>query len=114
MEYMQIALSEFLEHIIKQYNLREKEMNGYVYLDIIRSIYSLPQSGALSNKVLNINLAPYGYFEVIYTPGLWQQITRPISFSLVVDEFGVKYINKVDADHLIALDTMWRSCLTNS
>ena len=27
---------------------------------------------------------------------------RPISFSLVVDEFGVKYINKVDADHLIA------------
>ena len=33
-------------------------------------------------------------------PGLWRHITRPIAFSLVVDDFGVKYVYKDDADHL--------------
>jgi hypothetical protein len=27
---------------------------------------------------------------------------HPISFTLVVDNFGVKYVNKNDVDHLIA------------
>jgi hypothetical protein len=29
------------------------------------------------------------------TPGLWTHKTRPILFSLVVDDFGVKYVGKV-------------------
>ena len=53
-------------------------------------------------KALKENLAPHGYFEVTHPPGLWQHITCPISFSLVVNYFGVKYIDKADADHLIA------------
>jgi hypothetical protein len=35
-------------------------------------------------------------------PGLWQHDARDIAFCLVVDDFGVKYTNKDDADHLIA------------
>ena len=35
-----------------------------------------------------------------HTPGLWQHITRPIAFSLVVDDFRVKYVHKDDADNL--------------
>ena len=66
---MLIPLSSFLEHIIKQYNLREKALNGYVYIDIRRSIYGLTQSGALANKGLRVNLVPHGYFEVPHTPG---------------------------------------------
>ena len=50
------------------------------------------------------NIAPNsdstGRVKVSHTPGLWQHITRPIAFSLVVDDFGVKYIHKDDADHL--------------
>jgi hypothetical protein len=26
---------------------------------------------------------------------------RPISFALVVDDFGVKYVNKANAEHLV-------------
>ncbi len=33
---------------------------------------------------------------------MWYHKTRPITFTLVVDNFGVKYVNKVDVDHLIA------------
>ena len=35
------------------------------------------------------------------TPALWKHATNPIIFSLVVDDFGVKYIDKENSDHLI-------------
>ena len=80
--------------------MEKKTKNGYVYVEIRRSIYGLPQAGKLANTPLKEHLAPYGYFEVAHTPGLWQHITCPIAFSLIVDDFGVKYVHKEDADHL--------------
>ena len=46
-------------------------------------------------------LRPKGYYEVSHTPGLWKHVSRPIQFTLVVDDFGVKYSRKEDIDHLI-------------
>ena len=97
---MKLPLSVFPKHIKQQYDLEIKAKKGYVYVEIRRSIYGLPQAGKLANTALKEYLAPYGYFEVSHTPGLWQHITRPIAFSLVVDDFGVKYVHKDDADHL--------------
>ena len=71
-------------------------------MDIIQSIYGIPQAGSLANKGLEENLAPNIYFEFTYTPGLWQHITRPIYFPPVVYDFGVKYVDKAYVDHLIA------------
>ena len=71
-------------------------------MDIRRSIYGLGQAGTLLKKVLKENLAPHGYFEVSHTTVLWQHTTSPISFYLVVYDFGAKYIDKADVDHLIA------------
>ena len=71
-------------------------------MEIRRSIYGPPIAVALANKGLKLNLTPNVYFEVPNTPGLWRNITRPISFSLVVDDFCVKYIDKADADHLVS------------
>jgi hypothetical protein len=61
-------------------------------------IYNVP--GILANKRLRRKLAPFGYYEHTKTPGLWYHESRPISFTLVVDDFGVKYVDKADADHL--------------
>ena len=33
--------------------------------------------------------------------GLWKHKTKTIQFVLVVKDFGIKYINKDDLDHLI-------------
>ena len=99
---MRMKLSDFPEHIIEQYDLRSKAKNGFVYIEIRRSIYGLPQSGRLANDYLREKLRPAGYFEVKHTPGLWKHVSRPIQFSLVVDDFGVKYSRKEDVDHLIA------------
>ena len=57
----------------------------------------------LANKLLNLKacLAPAGYYEVTNTPGLWKHVSRPIASTLVVDDFGVKYVGKKHADHLV-------------
>ena len=56
----------------------------------------------LANKQLCKNLAPEGYYEVSHTPGLWTHVSRPITFSLVVDNFDIKYVGKQHVDHLIS------------
>ena len=48
-------------------------------------------------------LEPEGYYEVEHTPGLWRHRWRPISFILVVDDFGVKYVGKEHAQHLLGI-----------
>jgi len=59
------------------------------------------QAEILANKQLQKKLAKHGYFEVNHTPGLWRHVTRPVQFSLVVDDFGVKYVGEENAQHLI-------------
>jgi hypothetical protein len=46
--------------------------------------------------------APHGQdgWPARHTPGLWLHKTRPISFTLVVDDFAVKYVGKHHAEHL--------------
>jgi hypothetical protein len=50
---------------------------------------------------LEIRLHITGYSQSKLTPGYWTHLLRPISFTLVVDDFGVKYINKDNIDHLL-------------
>ncbi len=66
-----------------------------------RVVWGLPQAGILANKLLRKCLAPNGYYKCKQTPGLWQHTTRPVSFTLVVDNFGMKYTHKSDVNHLI-------------
>eukprot|EP00978_Attheya_sp_CCMP212_P036552 scaffold166612_cov63-Attheya_sp.AAC.1 len=67
-------------------------------------MYGLPQAGILANKRLKKHLAKSGYHERPRTPGLFRHETRPITFCLVVDDFGIKYVGQEHADHL--LDTL--------
>jgi hypothetical protein len=65
-------------------------------------MYGLPQAGILVNELLQRNLAKDGYRLTQHTHGLWNHDTRTISFSLVVDDFGVKYVGREHAEHLMA------------
>jgi hypothetical protein len=100
-EYMKIPLALFPEWTKKQYNLDTQARDSFVFLEIRRAVWGLPQAGILANKFLRKRLAPHGYYECVNTPGLWRHATRPITFSLVVDDFGMKYVGKEHADHLI-------------
>ena len=50
---------------------------------------------------LKEHLAPHGYYPIPNTVGMWKHKTRPIQFCLCVDDFGVKYTRKEDANHLL-------------
>jgi hypothetical protein len=63
-------------------------------------MYGLLQSGLLANKLLEKRLNKHGYRQSKLVPGLWKHNTRPIQFTLVVDNFGVKYISEEHANHL--------------
>ena len=102
-EYMKMPISIFPKHIIKEYNLLEKVYKGCVWIEIRRSIYGLPQSGKLANEYLRKKLAPHGYYEVKHTLGLWKHITRPMQFTLVVYDVGVKYTRQKDTEHLLRI-----------
>jgi len=101
-EYMRIPLTHIPDEIIKEYGLRELARDGYVYVEINKGMYGLPQAGRLANKLLAKRLATKGYTQAPHTPGLWTHAFRPVAFSLVVDDFGVKYVDKMHADHLMA------------
>ncbi len=99
---MRIPFALFPPWIIVQYALKDKVFNGHIYLEMRRAIWGLPQAGILANKLLKKRLAPHGYYECAHTPGLWKHVTYPISFTLLMDNFGVKYTHQEDIDHLIA------------
>jgi hypothetical protein len=64
-------------------------------------MYGLPQAGILANELLQRNLANDGYHPTTHTHGVWTHDTRPVSFSLVVDDLRVKYVGHEHAEHLM-------------
>ncbi len=52
----------------------------------------------------------HGYTQSKTMPGLWLHKTRPIQFSLVVDDFGLKYIGKENALHLLNTIQKYYKC----
>jgi hypothetical protein len=73
----------------------------YIYCEITQGMYGLPQAGIIVQELLEKRLAEYGYHQSKFINGFWKHNTRPICFTLVVNDFAVKYINKEDAEHLI-------------
>ena len=64
-------------------------------------MYGIQQAGILANNQLTERLEPKGYYQCRHTLGLWRHKWRPILFSLVVDDFVIKYVRKEHSDHLI-------------
>jgi hypothetical protein len=63
-------------------------------------MYGLPQAGRLSQIRLIQHPARHGYHQCPNTPCLFRHRKRDIMFSLVVDDFGVRYGSQSDIDHL--------------
>ena len=57
--------------------------------------------GYLSQKRLVKHLHEHGYVQDVNVPCLFRHYQRGTIFTLVVDDFAVKYKNDEDADHLI-------------
>ena len=108
-EYIKLHISTIPDEIIEEYDLASiTTTDGWVYMEIRKGMPGLKQAGRIANDRLTIQLAKLGYRPVPITPSLWTHDTRPVDFSLVVDDFGVKYVGKEHAMHLLtALRTLY-------
>ena len=70
-------------------------------MEIQKGMYGLPQAEKIANDKVELRLAK---FISPITPGMWRHRTPPLKFSLVLDDFGVKYELQEDSTHL--LDTL--------
>ena len=98
---MRINIRDIPDEIITKYNLMPLVHNGFIMVEIRKGMYGLPQTGILASNRLQKHLREHGYVVVPHTPGLFKNVTLPISFTLVVDDFGIKYINTCDWEHLL-------------
>ena len=55
----------------------------------------------MANKLLEERLAVHDYYKLPHTPELFTHKTRSIWFTLTVGDFGVKYICRKHAEHLM-------------
>ena len=101
-EYLRIHSRYFTPYFRQLYNINEKiNKDGYVYCEILKGMYGLKQAAILAYKKLKGVLGEAGYLQIDNTTGLWKHKTRKTVFALCVDDFGVKYFNKEDMDHLV-------------
>jgi hypothetical protein len=100
-KFIQIKLSDIPDEVIREYKPREKATkNRSIYIRAKHGMYGLPQAGLLANKLLKKWLNKHGYRQSKLVPGLWKHDTRPIQFTLVDNNFDVKYVGEEHAQHL--------------
>ena len=70
-EYMSIHISIIPPDFITQYKLNDLvDQYGWIYMEIIRGIYGLPQAGILAKHLLAQCLGNHRYYQVKHTIGL--------------------------------------------
>ena len=102
-EYLKIPVRLFSDAILDELALRPYIENGFIHMEVVRTMYGLPQAGLLAQiglvKLLNAN----GYIEDSIIPMLFTHRTNGIIFTLVVDDFLIKWRTQESIDHLLGV-----------
>ena len=69
-EYIMIQISMIPQEFIDKYNIKYKVHNGYIFSQVTKGMYGLPQAGKFAYDDLFQHLAPYGYHTSNNTPVL--------------------------------------------
>ena len=101
-EYLKMKLDTFPPDVVEHYDLKNKaDAKGYVYIKCVKGMYGLPHAGIIAQQLLEERLSKHGYHQSATTPGFWTHKWRPISFWLIVNDFGVKCVGRKHAEHLL-------------
>ena len=96
-EYVRFKIELIPEDFVKQYNLRDlATSDGYVYARVNKAWYA----GKIAHDDLVERLSEAGYKKADILEGYFYHESRDISFTLVVDDFLIKYKDKADLQHL--------------
>jgi hypothetical protein len=69
-EYVCIKISDIPDEFFMEYNLGGRDRKGWIYFEIRKGHYGLPQAGILANDFLCSHLLTEGFYEAASTPGL--------------------------------------------
>ena len=100
-EYIRIPLRMIPKTTQTKHNLLQYVHRDTILFQINKGMYGLPQAGLLAQQRLLAHLQLHGYHETS-TPCLFRHSTNGTDFTLVVDDFGVKYATRQGAMHLIS------------
>jgi hypothetical protein len=112
-KYVRIPVHLIPQEIIDLYQLEDKIIDSHVYAEVRKGMYGLPQAGRLANEQIREFLEPHGYVPCHVTPGLWKDCNSDLMFTLVVDDFGVRYTSRKDVDKLISILQLKYKCTTD-
>ena len=102
-EYVSIPLKYIPADIIAKYALEQFISNDSILFEVSKCMYGLPQAGLLSHNHLVDHLALHGYIQDDDVPCLFTHISHDVQFTLVVDDFGIKYSNVDDVHELVRI-----------
>ena len=72
-KYLRLKLSNFPDDVIEEYNLKENTTkDGFVYVEVRKGMYVLPQAGLLAHIMLKDRFKNHGYEQSKLTPGFWK------------------------------------------
>jgi hypothetical protein len=105
-QFLKIYIASYSPAVLSRLRLhpfiqKDRQAKQYVLFRADKILYGLKEVGKLSNLQLVKLLLSFGFVETS-TPCLFRHPTRPITFCLVVDNFGVKYTDRHDFDYLVS------------
>lgn len=107
-EYMWICRDQLPAATLARYGDQIVWSGNRTMVQCNKGIYGLPQAGRLAHDLAVTVLATHGYHQCPNTPCLFRHTSRNIFFTLVVDDFLIKYTDKADVEHLCtALRDKW-------
>jgi hypothetical protein len=104
LEFMRMKLADLPKEFARIYKLHNlANTNKYISIKIQKRMYVLPQGGIVVQELLKKRLNKHGYCQSPITPGLWRHNFCLISFTLCIDDFGIKYIGRENVKHLSSI-----------
>jgi hypothetical protein len=97
-EYIRLPLRFLSPLILDKHTLHTFIHNNLILMEVNKSMYGFPHAGRIAQDILIERLAKHGNHET-GTTCLFRHNTNGVAFTLVVDDFGVKF--KDTADDLV-------------
>ena len=101
-EWLRIPIKFIPADVIMLHSLEDYIVNGSILFCVLKGMYGLPQAGKLAQERLVAHMALSGYTEDPNVPCLFAHTSNGITFTLVIDDFLVKYHARAGVEHLIA------------
>ena len=107
-EYLLIPIKHMTATTIADFSLHPYVSENKILFEVNGSMYGHPAAGRIAQTEFKALVKAHDYYEHPDVPCLFLHRTRPTSFTLIVDDLGIKIFSENDLQHLIdTIKTKW-------